>query len=136
LAPVTEHDLSRLIDAHDVEAIAALPASEIDGLLRGIVRDVSETGRDFDADRLVSLGNTLQLAGWSRADRALVGELARRPTERALDAVGAILMGLWNGPADPEALATLVAVERELKPVDPSAVHSFRVAVEKGRKSG
>lgn len=133
---MTEHNLSRLIDAYDVEAIAALPAYEIEGFLQGLVREVTETGRDFDADRLLSLGNTLQLAGWGRADRALVGELARRPTERALDAVCVILMGLWIGPADPAALETLVAVERELRPADPSAVHSFRVAVEKGRKSG
>ena len=133
---MTEHDLSRLIDAHDVEAIAALPAYEIEGFLRHYLRDVADTGRDFDADRLVSLGNTLQLAGWARADRALVDELARRPTEQALDAVCVILMGLWNGPADPAALATLVAVEQELKPADQSTIHSFRIAVAKGRKSG
>jgi hypothetical protein len=133
---VTEHDLRRLVDAHDVEAIAALPADEIDGFLRDLVRDVAETGRDFDADRLVSLGNTLQLAGWSRADRALVTDLARRPSERALDAVCTILMGLWNGPADPAALDTLVAVERDLAPADPAAAHAFRVALEKGRRSG
>jgi hypothetical protein len=130
---VTEHDLRRLIDAHDLDAIAALPASEIEGYLTDLVREVAETGRDFDADRLVSLGNTLQLAGWARADRALVDALARWPTERALDAVSVILMGLWNGPADPAALAKLMAVERELKPTDPAALHSFRVAVGKAR---
>jgi hypothetical protein len=133
---MTEDDLRRLLDAHDLPAIAALPAYEIEGFLRGFVREVAEAGRDYDVDRLVSLGNTLQLAGWGRADLALVGELARRPTERALDAVCMILMGLWNGPADPAALETLIAVNRELEPADPDAVHSFRVAVEKGRRSG
>ncbi|GID90869.1 hypothetical protein ACFQFC_36995 [Amorphoplanes digitatis] len=133
---MTEHELSRLIDAHDVEAIAALPAYEIDDFLREIVRAVAESGRDFDADRLVSLGNTLRLAGQGRADSALVAELSRRPTERALDAVCVILMGLWNGPADPVALETLMSVERQLEPADPSAVHSYRVAVEKARRLG
>nr|BFE70376.1 hypothetical protein GCM10020092_036770 [Actinoplanes digitatis] len=45
-------------------------------------------------------------------------------------------MGLWNGPADPVALETLMSVERQLEPADPSAVHSYRVAVEKARRLG
>jgi hypothetical protein len=103
--------------------------------VRDLMRDAAGAGRAFDVDRLVSLGNTLQLTGWARADRAVVDELAQHPTERAFTAACQILMGLWNAPADPAALATLVEVERRLEPTDPDGAHAFRVAVTKARKA-
>jgi hypothetical protein len=126
---LTEDEMARLIDAHDVEAIAALPAYEIDGFVIGLVRRLAGEPVEPDGDRLISLGFQLQLAGWARTDRTLVAELDRRPTERVLDVVCLLLIGLWNRGADPAALRTLTEIERRLQPSDPAAVHSFQGAV-------
>jgi hypothetical protein len=133
---VADPDLARLLDRHDVATIATLPRAAVEHYLERLVGELADDPWDLDADRLVSTGNTLHLAGHARADGALAAALARRPSERTLDAVSLLLAGLWKSGADPRALATLTEVAGALGKLGPDAARSYRTALDTASRSG
>lgn len=127
----------QMLRGEDLSAIAALSRADVEAYLRRLVSELADGAEPLNADRLVSLGNTLELAGWAAVDRTLTSCLAERPTERAVDVVSLILTGLWRSSIDPAALNTLAEAIRTVgrERLGPDAAYSLRTALDSARRA-
>jgi hypothetical protein len=137
---MSERDVSRLIDDHDVDGLVQTAPAAVQRYLRNLLSELDDSAYPPDADRLLSLGNTLYLSGWARADRMLASLLSERLTEQRLDAVSLVLAGLWKAgrhptPVSRDALETLVQARLSLGDVGVDADHSYRVALDNARRA-
>jgi hypothetical protein len=112
VAMAAEH-VARLLDEHDVDSLTRLSQQDVDDYLGWLIQRLDEDPCGPDADRMLSRGRLLHLAGWARADRTLGSLLLQRPTERRLDVVSLLLSQLWNDdranpPVDTEVLETFI----------------------------
>lgn len=140
---MTGTQVASLVFNRDLAGLAQLSQRDIDDYLVQLIQGLDNDPYDLDADRLVSLGNTLHLAGWPRADQALESVLAAQPTERRLDAICLILAGLWktgrtNHPVNADTLDTLIRVHDTLirQGISADTTRSYHMALKAAQSAG
>jgi hypothetical protein len=114
------------VDSEDFEALRQISAAEIGDFLLSRMSEMDAESAPPDADKLISLGITLDKAGHEAADRTVLECLSAKPSARRVDIVASFLSGLWqvpfrSTPVNPESIRLLLgAVGRAVLDDDPA----------------